>query len=146
MSTADYARTPCVHCQGNAFRAEWREEQGLGMVRYVTCLNCGNSYPEFTAEQRKLLDEMDVQQDRQRQEAYGRMLDELRESARRFEVEKSVHRDDGVQVGWTRIGSFRTEQDAQDYIEFLKGEKVLGQGLVRILCEARELVVMAVGA
>lgn len=146
MSTADYARAPCVHCQGNAFRAEWREEQGLGMVRYVTCLNCGNSYPEFTAEQRKLLDEMDVAQDRQRQEAYGRMLDELRESSRRYEVEKSVHRDDGVQVGWTRIGTFRTEQDAQDYIQFLKGEKVLGHGLVRIVCEARELSVMEVGA
>ena len=82
----------------------------------------------------------------ERQESYGRMLDELKAASRRYDVEKSVHRDDGVQVGWTRIGTFRTEQDAQDYIQFLMGEKVLGQGLVRIVCEARELSVMEVGA
>ena len=146
MSTCDLFSGLCVHCQGNAFRAEWREEQDLGPVKYLTCLNCGNSYPEFTPEQRRILREEDEEQDRRRQESYGRMLDELKAASRRYDVEKSVHRDDGVQVGWTRIGTFRTEQDAQDYIAFLRGEKVLGQGLVRIVCEARELSVMEVGA
>ena len=74
MSLLNYSRYPCVHCQGNAFRAEFEDMGGeLGHVKFLRCLNCDVAYAEYTPEQKALLAKWEAEAEAERDEAQARI-------------------------------------------------------------------------
>lgn len=107
MSLLHQSRHPCVHCQGNAFRAEFEEVDGLGPVRYLRCLNCDAAYPEYSERQREILESWEAEEDAVRTQAQAEIAREILE-----EKHPEISRPFAVRVNGGRIGMFASQAEA----------------------------------
>ena len=113
MSLLHYSRYPCVHCQGNAFRAEFEDLGGeLGRVKYLRCLNCTVSSPENPREQPALLAPRDAAAAAERDEMQARIAAEEWE-----EEHPEITRPYAVRVNGGRIGMFATQDEASTFLK-----------------------------
>lgn len=107
MSLLNYSRYPCVHCQGNAFRAEFEDMGGeLGRVKFLRCLNCNIAYAEYTPEQKALLAKWEAEAVQARIAA-----EELEEQ------HPEITRPYAVRVNGGRIGMFATQDEASAFLK-----------------------------
>lgn len=112
MSNLHSSRHPCVHCQGNAFRAEFEEVNGLGRVKYLRCLNCGNAYPEYTAEQDAIMERWEAETE----EAHRRACEEFEQEMYDY-YHPEAKCPFAVRVNGTRLGIFETQEEASAYLK-----------------------------
>lgn len=113
MSLLNYSRYPCVHCQGNAFRAEFEDMGGeLGHVKFLRCLNCDVAYAEYTPEQKALLAKWEAEAEAERDEAQARIAAEELE-----EQHPEITRPYAVRVNGGRIGMFATQDEASAFLK-----------------------------
>ena len=122
MSLLNYSRYPCVHCQGNAFRAEFEDMGGeLGHVKFLRCLNCDVAYAEYTPEQKALLAKWEAEAEAERDEAEAEAeRDEAQARIAAEELEEQhpeITRPYAVRVNGGRIGMFATQDEASAFLK-----------------------------
>lgn len=118
MSLLNYSKYPCVHCQGNAFRAEFEDLGGeLGRVKFLRCLNCNVAYAEYTPEQKALLAKWEAEAEAERDEMQARIAAEEWE-----EQHPEITHPYAVRVNGGRIGMFATQDEASAFLKEWAGQ------------------------
>lgn len=114
MSLVDIPRHPCVHCQGEAFRASFEHDDVLGDVKFMECLNCGYTFPEYSPAQIDAMRRMDEQEEAARTQALNAIWDEYED--RRDPTRKRPYRlyMSGPECsGMVEHGLFATVEEAE---------------------------------
>ena len=124
MSLLNYSRYPCVHCQGNAFRAEFEDMGGeLGRVKFLRCLNCNVAYADYTPEQKALLAKWEAEAEHDR-DPDGLMCEGAQAQVKRIRrISEDILRNRAVKV--CHLGIRKGMGDTDSIPELPPEEKVL---------------------
>lgn len=96
----------CPHCQATLFYQGLTWEEGIGLVKMLHCDDCNITYRDYSPEQRRKLDEMEMEEDHRRQEACA----EAETEPRRFRLYKGIRSENGLT--WVEVAAARTEAEA----------------------------------